>query len=269
MAYNGYKVYDGHAHIFPDKIAHKAAESIGAFYGYDMHHRGRAGRLELIRVECGVEGVLVSSVATSPEQVTHINDFMVQQKALYPHFITLGSMHPDFAGYEKELERIKALGLYGVKLHSDFQKFDIDDPKMDKVYAKIVELGLPVLFHMGDKRFNYSHPARLARVLEKFPDMVCTAAHFGGWSVWEDVPESLAGSNCYFDTSSTLEFLDDYTLPIRLLEKFGADRFMFGTDYPMWDFRECFDNFMKLPLDDAQREKIFYKNFERLYGLDK
>ena len=34
------RIIDAHAHIFPDKIAIKASDSIGQFYGIDMDLNG-------------------------------------------------------------------------------------------------------------------------------------------------------------------------------------------------------------------------------------
>lgn len=48
-----------------------------------------------------------------------------------------------------ELDRIKALGLKGVKLHPDYQRFLVDDPRCIPIYEKISRLGLITVFHTG------------------------------------------------------------------------------------------------------------------------
>ena len=87
---------------------------------------------------------------------------------------------------EGEILRIKAMGLRGIKLHPDFQKFEIDDEKMFPTYKILEREKLPILFHTGDKRYNFSGPRHLIKIMEKFPDLVCIGAHFGGWSMWDE-----------------------------------------------------------------------------------
>ena len=60
-----------------------------------------------------------------------------------------GPIHNGDFWSQEELERAKALGIRGLKVHPDFQKVPIDEPCGVPVYRKAAELGLPVLFHMG------------------------------------------------------------------------------------------------------------------------
>ena len=69
---------DAHAHIFPEKIAAKASDAIGDFYGISMHHTGLLDELTGFGAQCGIEGFLVSSTATVPHQVPSIQQ-------LYPY----------------------------------------------------------------------------------------------------------------------------------------------------------------------------------------
>ena len=78
-----------------------------------------------------------------------------------------------------EIDRIEKLSLKGIKLHPNTQRFPIDDIRMDPVYDAL-QGRLPVLIHCGDPRYDYSHPRRLRRVLERFPKLTVIAAHLGG-----------------------------------------------------------------------------------------
>ena len=70
---------------------------------------------------------------------------------------------------------------------------------------------LPLLIHVGDPKRDSSSPVRLAHVLDKFPDLVIIAAHFGGYMMWEDSRKYLVGRNIFMDTSSSLAYLDPET----------------------------------------------------------
>lgn len=258
-----YKIADAHTHIFPPKIAEKAATAIGSFYGIDMHGKGVWQELIKSGDAIGVSKYLVCSTATKLEQVESINSFIADACKQDDRLVGFATMHPDYLNVEEELARARSLGLVGIKLHPDFQKFYIDDPAAYEIYRQAERWRMPVLFHTGDNRYDFSSPGRLAAVTRVFPDLICIAAHFGGYSQWEESYRDLGQPNVYYDTSSTL-----FSLPVddamRLIERFGDDKFMFGTDYPMWDHKEELERFMKLPLSEKQREDILYNNFERL-----
>lgn len=263
-------IIDTHAHIYPDAIASRAAASIGDFYQIPMCMDGTLGGLMQSGQAAGVTRFLVHSVAVSPERVEHINDFLMRAAAEHPDkLIGFGSMHPDFADVPRELERLKAGGLRGIKLHPDFQKFMLDDERAVDMFRAMADLGLPALVHTGDSRYPYSQPERMARALDRVPDLKVICAHLGGWSVWPDAWRALAGRpNLWVDTSSSLYALapDEAAAIIR---RYGADRVFFGTDYPMWRPDEELARFAKLPLDERERELILHLNFEAfLAGLD-
>ena len=60
-----------------------------------------------------------------------------------------GSVHPSHPDALKELERIHALGIKGIKFHPDYQYFFVDEERMFPIYEKCGKLGLIVVFHAG------------------------------------------------------------------------------------------------------------------------
>lgn len=257
-------IIDAHAHIFPNKIAEKAVAGIGSFYSeLKMRCDGTAERLISSGAAAGITKFIVQSVATVPEQVESINNFIVRSVKKYPdNFIGFAAMHPDCPDIEKEIERAISLGLKGVKLHPDFQRFCIDDPKAMKIY-EIIEGRLPLLLHTGDSRYQWSKPSRLVRVLEAFPKLDVIAAHFGGWSEWDDAAEVLGGKRLWVDTSSSLYAMSPQRAR-ELIDIFGVENVLFGTDYPMWTAADEMELFDKINLTEREREMILCENAERL-----
>ncbi|MEG0570177.1 MAG: amidohydrolase family protein [Oscillospiraceae bacterium] len=257
-----YKIIDAHAHIFPEKIAQKAVRSIGEFYDIPMCKNGSSGMLLLSGKKINVDKFLVCSTATKPEQVLSINDFVYeecQQNA--DKFIGFATLHPNMQNPEAEIERIIERGFKGVKLHPDFQEFNIDDEKMDRIYEKL-QGKLFILMHTGDDRYDYSSPKRLAKVLNKFPDLKVIAAHFGGYMRWDEALQVYDGENIFIDTSSSL-FTLQTEKAMRIIEKIAPKKVFFGTDYPMWDHEEELARFLKLPLQEDEKRDILYNNFAR------
>ncbi len=261
-----YMIIDAHAHIYPDKIAEKAAAGIKGFYGMDVRYDGRLDTLLGEGAAAGVDKFVVQSVATTPEQVKSINDYISDCVKKYPDkLVGFGAMHPDFADKEKEIERVILLGLKGLKLHSDFQKFNIDDERAYPIY-EAAEGRLPILFHVGDPRYDFSSPERLLKVVKRFPKLTVIGAHFAGWSCWEKGAELFQHSGIYTDCSSSLYALTPDEA-VGIIRKIGAERVMWGTDYPMWDAKEELKRFDRLPLTDHERELILCKNAAELLGL--
>lgn len=215
----------------------------------------------------GISHFLVCSAAVTPEQTPSITDFMAQVIQNHNCFTALASIHPDFPDFEAEIDRAVSLGLSGIKLHPDFQKFDIDDEKVFPLYRAAAKRGLPILMHMGDKRYDASSPKKLAAVMKKIPDLTVIAAHFGGFQRWQEAHDLLTPSDrLWFDTSSSTMFVSrDYALS--MFDKFGIDRFMFGTDFPLWNAAEELERVRALGLSDAEYEKLFAGNFMRLFGM--
>ena len=260
-------IIDIHAHIYPEKIAEKATLAVSHFYEEaPMAFKGISDKLIESGSKIGVEKYVVHSVSTKPEQVESINNFIISETQKHPEFIGFGTMHQDYKDFEQELKRIKQLGLVGLKLHPDFQKFQADCPQMDDVYEVLAELKMPVLFHAGDCRYDFSGPRRILNVLKKHPNLTIIAAHFGGYTEWEESFEVLAGNNLYFDTSSSTWKIP-MDLANKIIKKHGVDKMLFGSDFPMWNHTDELARFNKLDLTEADKEAVLYKNAKELLGL--
>ena len=260
------KIADAHTHIFPTKIAAKAAKSIGDFYETEMFADASVKNLLAAGDKIGVSKYLVCSSAVTPEQAFNINEFIAEECRKEPKFLGFATLHPLMPDYKEEIAHAKSLGLRGVKIHSDFQKVDIDNPQSIDFYREIAKNNLPVLFHMGDNRYDYSSPDRLKTLMRKVPDLVVFAAHFGGYRCWDRVAALEPNENLYFDTSSALTVIDK-NMALGLIEKFGVDKFFFGTDFPMWNPEEEIERFYSLGLSKSENEKILYNNFAKVFNL--
>lgn len=263
---NTYDIIDAHAHIYPAKIAKKAVKAIGNFYDLPMDlDEGTADVLIENGKKCGVKNYIVHSVATTPNQTISINDFIKSEMDKHPELIGFAALHPDCEDFDMEFEHIEKLGLKGIKLHPDFQRFNIDDPKAYEIYKR-AEGKYPILMHMGDARYEFSRPFRLRNIIEKFPDLTVIAAHFGGYQRWDEARECLVDTNVYLDTCSSLGFISKEYATERIHE-YGADRILFATDFPMWRTELELDRFLRLDLTEDERKDILYNNAAKLLKL--
>lgn len=255
------KILDAHCHIFPDKIAQKASKAIGDFYGLPSKMDGTVATLLSEGKKAGISHFLVQSVATTPKQVPSINNFISETVKKSGGIMTgFGSLHPEREDIEADVRSIIDLGLLGVKLHPDIQGFKLDDFRMLKIYELCEKNHLPILMHCGDNRYDNSNPNRLKPILDIYTDLVVIGAHLGGYSVWDDAAEKLSGyKNFYVDTSSTL-FKIGTKKARKLIDIFGVDKVLFGTDYPMWNFDEEVKKFFEIDLTESEQKKILWEN---------
>ncbi|MBO5700811.1 MAG: amidohydrolase [Clostridia bacterium] len=263
-----YKIIDSHCHIYPDKIAQKASDATADFYELPPSMDGKISTLLEHGARAGIDHFIVQSVATTPKQVSSINNFIAASVAASGgRFTGLGTLHPDSEDMEADVNEIISLGLKGVKIHPDIQKIQLDDPRMLKMY-ELCEGRLPMLIHTGDKRYDNSNPNRLLPILNKYKNLTVIGAHFGGWSIWEDAWRDYAGrENFYVDCSSSLYAIKPETAR-ELIMAYGVKRVLFGTDYPLWTPESEIERFMQLDLTESEREDILYNNAAKLFGIN-
>ncbi len=260
------KIIDIHTHIYPDKIARKATESVRDFYQiYGGNLEGTVDELLAQGEKAGISQYVVLPVSNTPSHVRSINTFILNQTAQHDNFIGFGTLHAEMDGLMDEVDWILQNGFHGIKMHPDSQQFAIDDPRLFPVY-EAVQGKLSLMIHLGDERYNYSHPARLRKVLKEFPNLQVCAAHFGGHTMYEEAKENLSDTSCILDISSTLMFLDKKTAE-GYVNHYGAERLAFGTDYPVWDPKQEVERFLSLDLTDQQKEQIAWKTAARFLNL--
>ncbi len=262
-------IIDAHCHIYPEKIAQKAVESIGAFYHLSMHQKGDVVDLLEAHEQAGISHAIVHSVATTQMQVPHINRFIAQTvQENKEQFTGLGTLHPNSLNLEKDVEYLRSLGLHGVKLHPDFQHFKLDDAICMPMYELCQAYHLPILIHTGDKRYDYSNPNRLVPVLQKFKNLTVIGAHFGGWSMWTEATEKLNKyQNLCVDCSSSLYAMNKEQAT-QIIRSYGADRVMFGSDYPMWSPKDEVQRVLDLNLTTKEKDAVFFQTAQRVYDIE-
>ncbi len=252
------QIIDFHTHIYPDAIAKKAAQSIRDFYNIDGGNLdGTVDQLLCHGKDAGITRYIVLPVGLKPDHVSHINDFILEQTRLHPEFTGFGTIHAAMPDLTQETQRILDMGLRGIKMHPDSQVFAIDDPRLFPAY-EILQGKAPIIMHMGDVRFDYSHPVRLRRVLALFPKLEVIAAHFGGYSMYETAFEILKDSNCYFDISSSMMFMPEGVAE-KYIRAYGPHRLVYGTDFPLWNPKTEVKRFLELKLSPDEIEQIAYK----------
>ena len=260
-------IIDIHTHAWPDKISQKAREHLESSFRVKLVGEPTLGTLVKFMDKNGINVSVICAVASKPEQVHSINDWLFQIRS--KRIKVFCALHPDYNLWEDELDRIKKRG-DGIKLQPEFQDFYIDEPKALPLYDKIQALGLPLLFHCGKElsgtKLIRSSPNRLLNLRNLFPSLKIIAGHFGGFQLWDEVEKYILGKDIYLDTS----FFFDYLAPEKiksLLLAHPSNRLLFGTDFPLVDQKKDLDFLNKLDLPQSLKEKIFFSNAQEVLGL--
>ncbi len=266
MIQDKYRVIDAHCHVYPPAIAARAVAGTDGFYGLHSVYDGTVEDLLDKGTAAGVDHFVIQSVATSPKQVGSINEFIAHTVAQGKGRLTgLGTLHPDSPDLVADIRHIVELGLKGVKLHPDIQQFKIDDYRCLKIYELCEQEGLPILLHTGDSRYDYSNPNRLLPVMQIYTGLTVVGAHLAGWSVWEEACEKLGQlPNLYMDCCSCFAFMTRERAA-EIIRHYGADRVLFGTDYPMWPVDKELETLLSLGFTQAEYRRMLWDNAYEIF----
>lgn len=255
-------IIDFHTHIYPAKIAEKATQATCDFYHITTDRTGTAEELIQRGTAAGISEYVILPVATKAAQVHSVNQFAVDQAKQHTVFHCFGTIHAATENMGEELDFILRSGLKGLKLHPDTQGFNTDDERLFPVYDYLAGK-IPVLVHCGDPRYGFSRPERLRRVIKMFPKLQVIAAHLGGWSMFETAYEQLRDTDCFLDISSSTMFLSKEQMR-HYVDGYGAERLLFGTDFPLWDPVKEVQTFLSLPLTEREKEQIAWQNAQKI-----
>jgi len=198
--------------------------------------------------------------------------------------------HPGFIGFAgvdphkgmtalRELEyAVRELGLRGLNLQCFEHKLRIDDAKMYPLYAKCIELDIPVNIHCSvnfstDTAMDYGKPEFLDAVMVHFPELrVCAAPPGWPW-VHELIAVAWRHKNVYISLAPVRpKYLAVENSGYEGLLQYGntvlQDRIMFGTSYPLLPVERSIAEIEALPLKDASKRKWLHDNAARFLRVD-
>jgi predicted TIM-barrel fold metal-dependent hydrolase len=202
----------------------------------------------------------------------------VSRKALKEHsdrFVAQGSVDPNM-GMEGIRAMVRQHEEYGVKSFGAFNagfnpQVGISDAKMYPIYAKCVELGVPIFSCAGvpgPRLPMWPLEVRLIdQVMYDFPELVFVTRH--GCEPWEDlaVKLMLKWPNLYYSTSAFAPKHYPEAI-IRYANTRGADKIIYAGYYPMGlDIDRIFAELPHVPFRDHVWPKFLHENATRVFKL--
>ena len=178
----------------------------------------------------------------------------------------------------RELEQaVNDLGMKCLCLEPWLHKLRSNDKLYYPIYAKCVELNIPVWIHSSinyvpQLTMDFGRPIYLDEVAGHFPELKIVAGH-GGWP-W--VNEMMAflwrHPNAYTDISAIRpKYLAMKGTGWEPLIQYGnsllQDKILFGTAWPAQQFKPNIDEIQSLPLKKEVKAKWLGGNASKLLGL--
>lgn len=261
-------IVDFHTHTFPDKIAAQTISFLAEKGNTKPYREGTLSSLKESMQRNGVDYSVVLPVATAPKQVESINRLGFEENGK-DGIIFAGAIHPDCENVEEILDSVKSHGLFGIKIHPDYQGVYFDDERYVRIMRETAKRDLITVTHAGiDVGYpNDVHctPDMVLNVLEKLKGLIdnkLVLAHMGGCDLPNEVLEKIVGKPVYLDTSYVL---DRYPEKCReIIEKHGSDKILFATDSPWSDQKKFIDILNSFEFSKDEKDMMFYRNAEKL-----
>lgn len=191
---------------------------------------------------------------------------------------------------------IGELDLRAVNLPPVTAEETIDATRLDPFYARVAELGVPLIVHPTDLVFGEhlsDHGDALQRtigrlldssvtvlrlifagIIERYPELKIIQTHGGGLLPYQaGRVDKNARQPLPYPPSTYLKrtFVDTVTpqaLTVRTaLEFYGPHNVLYGTDYPCWSPRAATEVLAEAQLDTTQRERVLASNAAILLNL--
>lgn len=261
-------IIDAHTHVWPDKIAEIALTS-NPVPGLEPRGDGTVSGLDAAMDEHGIHSSCCLAIANESRHVESVNRFAagLASDRRYP----VGTVHVELS-VEENMASLRRHGIKTVKLHPLFQNFGLDDPRLYSILEAFVAEDIAVITHVGaggDARTNaLSSPKMIADIAQQFPELTLMACHFGGYKLLDDAEELLSGVDVVLETSwpPTLTLLQPDRVR-RLIQNHGAERVIFGSDWPMTNPGDEIKAIQQLGLTDEETRMVLGTNLARLLDL--
>lgn len=260
-------IVDAHCHVWPDALAARLLAARPA--GMDAVGDGTVAGLLRTMDAAVIDRACALSIANVPAHVARANEFIggVDRSRLVP----FGTVHTGLS-VEENLASLRDNHIAGVKFHPNFQGISLADPALVELFTALAEAGIPVIAHLGEGADSEATERGAARhvpaLVDAIPGLVFIACHWGGYHGLDDA-DILVGSTAYLETSWPPSLSELGVQRVRdLIARHGADRVIFGSDWPMADPAAELGHLRSVGLTADDEAAVLGGNLAGILGLD-
>ena len=277
-------IIDSHCHILPPGFQQRRDEllardtTFATLFAKPNAPMATAEALVTVMDQAGVSRAVVMGMGWTDQALAReVNDYIIESVDKLPDRLTgFCAVNPAWGDAAiEEVERCAAAGLKGVgELHPDTQGFDITDRRvLSPLMDAALRLNLPVVVHASEPVGHQypgkgrTTPDKLYRFVANFQDNNVVCAHWGGglpfYALMPEVPEVI--HNTYFDMAAS-PFLYQERVIASVAGLVGANKILFGTDFPLIQPQRLLSQVQDSGLDPEAKEAILGGNAARLLG---
>ena len=269
-------VIDFHTHVFPDALAPRAIAQLtinAAASGYTPLTDGTVNGLIESMDRANIHKSVICNIATNPRQMKNVNDFAITLTSR-ENLIPLGSVNPHARAEEitAELDRLRAAGIPGIKIHPDYMGVEMDAEAFTPIFTACSERNMFVITHAGYDPVQPDHmhctPDMVLRVIDRHPRLKLVVAHAGGFNCEREAPDKLCGAPIWLDTSlcalRNSRSTDLGRLCADILKRHDPSRILFASDTPWSNPAEEIQFIKDLGLPPDTTAKILGENAKSL-----
>ena len=275
---------DFHTHVFPPQIKRKRQDYVerdpcfAVLYANPQAKMATADELIAAMDKDGVETSVILNIGwTTHELCVETNDYIIDAVSRYPkRLVGFCAVQPQSTKAAiAEIERCARAGIKGVgEIRPDLQLFDLADEMVMGPFVEALTANKLILLTHASEPVGHEYqgkgeltPDTLYSFITSYPELTIVCAHWGGglpfYNLMPEVKKAM--KNVYFDTAASpfLYTPDIYGQVVRLA---GADKILFGSDFPLMPQRRILDEIEALELPEETKNLMLSGNALRLLG---
>ena len=278
-------IIDFHAHVFPPRIKKNRRQYIDNDPCFAVLYSQKEAKLattdELIDSmdKAGIDiSVIVNIGWITHELCVETNDYILESIARYPQrLIGFCTVQPQSPGAAiAEIERCARGGARGIgEMRPDMQLFDLRDEEIMQSFAEALRKHKLILLTHASEPVGHEYPGKgiitpdmLYPFITSFPDLTIVCAHWGGglpfYALMPEVKQAM--KNVFFDTAAS-PFLYSPQIYNQITQLVGADKILFGSDYPLLAQAQVLQEISSADLPEEAKGLILSGNAQRLLGI--
>jgi len=278
-------IIDFHAHVFSPRIKKNRRQYIDNDPCFAVLYSKKEAKLattdELIDSmdKAGIDiSVIVNIGWLTHELCVETNDYILESIARYPQrLIGFCTVQPQSPGAAiAEIERCARGGARGIgEMRPDMQLFDLRDEEIMQSFAEALRKHKLILLTHASEPVGHEYPGKgiitpdmLYPFITSFPDLTIVCAHWGGglpfYALMPEVKQAM--KNVFFDTAAS-PFLYSPQIYNQITQLVGADKILFGSDYPLLAQTQVLQEISSADLPEEAKGLILSGNAQRLLGI--
>ncbi|NQT72209.1 MAG: amidohydrolase [Chloroflexi bacterium] len=278
-------IIDFHTHIVPPKMKDRRDELVheddclGSLFSDPKANMATAEDLIESMDKDGIDISVVVNMGWSSFELCHqTNDYILESINKYPkRLIGFCTIHPEWKEAPGEIERCAKGGIRGIgELMPHLQNFDLGDKALMAPIVEVAQKNDMIIMTHSSEPVGHIYPGKgnvlpgmLYQFITNFPEACIVCAHWGGglpfYALMSEVGEAL--KNVYFDTAAS-PFLYKYAIFQHVSEIAGADKILFGSDFPLITQKRIVKRLLEeISISQDNKDLILGNNAFELLGL--